>query len=151
MVRCPCLPSDITKRSQTPPRPWWVRMYPLIHLLNNTNCSAHEETISRTTPAARRTDLAFKMRDLCCLSGLYCLAAENAIRTAGIKSYRGVVMARDEVDQLCEPALTEKGTQLVSLLRLKDIAIAALQGLVAKADSGCFIIEGEVTNPGHDA
>jgi hypothetical protein len=60
-------------------------------------------------------------------------------------------MAQDEVDQLCEPALTEKGTQLVSLLRLKDIAIAALQRLVARADSGCFIIEGEVTNPGHDA
>jgi hypothetical protein len=50
MVGCPRLPGDITKRSQTPSRPWWVRMYPLIRLLNNTNCSAHEETISHANP-----------------------------------------------------------------------------------------------------
>jgi hypothetical protein len=60
-------------------------------------------------------------------------------------------MAQDKVDQLCEPALTEKGTQLVPPLQLKDIAIAAPQRLVARADSGCFIIEGEVANPGHNA
>lgn len=43
-------------------------------------------------------------------------------------------MAREEAVQLRETAITEKETQLASLLKLKDAEIAALQQLIASAD-----------------
>jgi len=60
--------------------------------------------------------------------------AENVVRIVRIKTHRAAVAVREEAVQSRETALTEKETQLASLLQLKDAEIAALQQLIASAD-----------------